>query len=63
MDKLYPYVFHYDHYSQTWNAIPRTEYVDYWSNPSACKGILKSSQISTLIEMIERGEEFIKSIK
>lgn len=63
MSKLQDYVFHYDHYSKKWTAIPREQYVCYWSNIDACKGLLRSSQISTLIEIIEKGEEFIKSIK
>ena len=63
MDKLYPYVFHYDPYCKKWNAIPREEYVKYWTQPDECKGVLRSNEISTLITMIERGEDFIKSIK
>ena len=53
MSKLYDWVFHYNHYSELWNAIPRESYVRYWDNDDV-KGVLKSKDINTLIEMITK---------
>lgn len=61
-ESLYNYVFHYNSISKNWAAIPRDKYQEYWSNPKT-PGILKSSDIKTLVELISRGEDFVKSIK
>lgn len=60
MENLYNYVFHYS--NGIWNAIPRDKYNEYWSNPNM-KEVLKSKNINVLTELINKGEEFIKSIK
>lgn len=62
MEQLQQYVFHFNPFTSTWNAIPRDLYTDYWSNPKV-KGVLRSSNIKTLIELITKGEDFIKKIK
>ena len=62
MEELQQYVFHYNPFKNTWNAIPRDKYVDYWNGYDG-KEIIKSSNIKTLIELIGKGEEFIKKIK
>lgn len=61
MQKMYNYVFHYNSHNQTWHAIPRDRYQEYWSNSDA-KDILKSKSIKVLIELINKGDDFIKSI-
>ena len=61
MEKLYDYVFHYNSHNKTWNAIPREKYNEYWNNNNT-EGVLKSSNIKTLMELIEKGEDFINSI-
>jgi hypothetical protein len=48
---LYNWVFHYNEYTDLWNAIPRDYYSDYWNN-SNCEHILSSSSIETLKELI-----------
>jgi len=48
--------------TKNWSAIPRDKYQEYWSNPKTTT-ILKSSDIKTLIELIGKGEDFIKTIK
>lgn len=53
MSKLYNYIFHYNHYTELWSAIPRELYVKYWDNDDV-DGVLKSREISTLIEIIEK---------
>jgi len=58
---LYNYLFHYNSSNQTWNAIPRDKHNDYWTNPDI-KEVLKSKDMKVLIELINKGEDFIKSI-
>lgn len=62
MEELQQYVFHFNPFNKTWYAIPRDLYTEYWSNPNV-KGVLKSSKINTLIELISKGDKFIKKIK
>lgn len=62
MEELQQYVFHFNPFNKTWYAIPRDKYTDYWSD-SNTKGVLKSSKIQTLIELISKGDTFIKKIK
>lgn len=53
MSNLYDYVFHYNHYTELWNAIPRSVYEKYWNNDDIA-GVLKSKNVNTLIEMITK---------
>ena len=53
MEKTYNYIFHYNHYTGLWNAIPRDLYNDYW-NGSDIKGVLKSKDINTLVDNINK---------
>ena len=53
MSKLYDWVFHYNHFTELWSAIPRDVYNRYWDNDDV-KGVLKSKDINTLIEMITK---------
>lgn len=62
MNKLYDYIFHFNHYTNLWNAIPRDLYVKYWDNDDI-DGVLKSKSMDTLISLIERGDSFIKKIR
>jgi hypothetical protein len=62
MSNLYDYLLHYNHYDGVWNAIPRDKVNDYW-NDNKTKGVLKSKDINTLIELITKGKDFIKKIK
>ena len=62
MEQLQQYVFHFNPFNKNWYAIPRDKYTEYWSNSNA-KGVLKSTEIKTLMELITRGEDFIKKIK
>ena len=61
-DSLYDYLFHYNSFTKQWNAIPREKTNEYWNN-SKTEGVLSSSNIKTLIELITKGDEFIKSIE
>lgn len=60
MEELYGYVFHYNPYEKLWNAIPRDVYNSYFSDRFT-DGILKSKDINTLIEILSKGEDFVKS--
>lgn len=61
-DSLYDYLFHYNSFTKQWNAIPREKVNEYWNNRKT-EGVLSSSNIKTLIELITKGDEFIKSIE
>lgn len=60
--ELYNYIFHWNHYTELWSAIPRDKYMKYWDNDEI-EGVLKSKSISTLMELICKGDEFINNIK
>jgi hypothetical protein len=62
MEHLYNYVFHYNHFTGLWSAIPRSKYQSYWDNQKD-KEILQSKELKTLMELITKGDDFIKSIK
>lgn len=62
MHNSYNYVFHYNPSNQIWSAIPRDKYHQYWNEPKV-EGVLKSTDFKVLVEIIHKGEEFIKSIK
>lgn len=62
MENLYDYLLHYNHYDSIWNAIPRDKINEYWNNRKT-EGVLRSKNIKTLIEIITRGDDFIKSIE
>jgi len=61
-EEIQNYVFHFNIYTQKWNGIPRDLYNKYWDNHKI-KGVLQSSDIKTLIELIGKGDKFINSVK
>jgi hypothetical protein len=61
MEKLYDYLLHYNPFTGMWNAVPREQYAAYWSNRNV-EGVLTSKNVKTLIELIIKGDEFIKTI-
>jgi len=62
MEKLYDYLLHYSSFTGLWNAIPREKINDYWNNIET-EGVLKSKNVKTIIELITKGDDFIKKIK
>jgi len=65
MTDLHNYVFHYNQYTNLWNAIPRDLYNQYWSNRKL-KQVLSSKDLDTLIELINKisnDEDFLNKIK
>lgn len=63
MNNVYNYVFHFNPSTKMWNAIPRDEYLAYWSTPvREMDGVIRSKDINTLVELIERGDEFLKTL-
>jgi len=58
---LYNYVFHYNPFDAIWYAIPRDLYLEYWSNKHL-HGILKAKDVNVLVEMIMKGDEFVKRV-
>jgi hypothetical protein len=61
LENLYNYVLHFNPYNNTWNAVPRDKYNEYWSKQNV-DGVISSSKLETLVELITKGEDFIKSI-
>ena len=53
MEKIYDYVFHFNHFTELWSAIPRELYNRYWNNDEV-EGIIKSNNINTLINIISK---------
>jgi len=53
MEQLYSYVFHYNHFTELWYAIPREVYSKYWDNDET-EGVLHAKEIDTLIHHIIR---------
>ena len=63
-ENLYSYVFHYNPYTKLWAAIPTDKYTDYFSGvTNNLEGVLESEDLETLIDLVYKGEEFIKSIQ
>lgn len=61
MEELFNYVFHYNPHSQVWSGIPRDEYINYW-NGVLSSTVIKSKELSVLMELLSRGEDFINSV-
>lgn len=53
MEQLYSYVFHYNHFTELWYAIPREVYTKYWDNENTA-GVLNAKDIDILIHHIIR---------
>jgi hypothetical protein len=51
MEFMHNYVFHLNPYTKKWAAVPRELYNEYWNDYNT-KGIIKSSSISTLLEIL-----------
>jgi|688.fasta_scaffold00112_105 hypothetical protein len=60
-NSIHDYVFHFNEYTKLWYAIPRNVYKEYWDNQDT-KGVLKSKEISVLIELINKGTQFIEKL-
>lgn len=58
---LYNYVFHFNPFDDIWYAVPRELYIHYWSNKEI-HGVLKSKDIMVLVEMIGKGDDFVKKL-
>lgn len=52
---MHDWIFHFNPYTELWNAVPRHLYNAYWSNYNI-KGILRSKEITTLEYLIHRGK-------
>lgn len=56
-------MFHFNYHTGYWNAFARDNYLAYWDGDINAKDVFKSKNILTLIELLTRGEKFIKTIK
>ena len=62
-DDIYDYVFHYNIYKKEWSAIHRDDYQFHFNALPTTHRVIKSSSIDTCIELINKGEAFVKQIK
>ena len=58
---MHDWTFHFNPYTELWNAIPRNLYNAYWSNYEI-KGILRSKDINTLLYLLHRGKGDIDAV-
>jgi len=59
MNYLYNYVFWYNSYDDSWYAIPRDQYTNFFNGHLPYEGVLKSPKIETLVYMITHPNEKI----
>lgn len=50
---MHDWVFHFNCFTNTWAAIPRELYQQYWSDANI-KGVYHSSKIDTLIDIVTK---------
>jgi len=62
MKSLYNHVFHYNHLTELWSAIPRDKLNEYWSNYET-EGVLRAKDFMVLVELINKGGTFVNSIE
>ena len=62
MNSLYNHVFHYNHVTELWSAIPRDKLNEYWSNYET-EGVLRAKEFTVLVELINKGNTFVESIE
>lgn len=60
-DYLHDWVFHFNPYRNLWTAIPRDLYNKYWDD-CELKGVLRSKDINTLLELLYRSKGDINLI-
>jgi hypothetical protein len=61
---MYNYIFHFNEFTNLWNAIPRDLYNQYWDN-NKIDGVLSSSRIEVLIDLIskiDKDKEFLNKL-
>jgi hypothetical protein len=61
-DFMGDWVFHYNPYTQLWNAIPRAIYQIYWSNIEL-SGVLRSKHLNTLLDLLHKCKGDVEMIK
>lgn len=52
---LFNWIFHYNPWTELWNAFPREKYADYFNDPNDPKMIvIRSKDVKTLSEIIRK---------
>lgn len=55
--RLHDFLFHFNHLTKKWNAIPREQFLKYWNGIGEDEPkILESSSISFLIQRVMYGD-------
>lgn len=60
LENLYDWVFHFNPYTNLWNAVPREEYIHYMNGDA--KDVKSSKNINDLIELVSKGMEYINNV-
>lgn len=60
-DYMTDWLFHFNPYTQLWNAIPRNVYNQYWDN-SQHHLVLRSKHLNTLLDMLHRTKGDVEMI-
>jgi hypothetical protein len=58
---LHDFVFHYNVFTLTWNAVPRELYLEYWKDYKI-EGVLRSKDIETLIALLNKYKGDVEEI-
>jgi len=51
---LYNWLFHYNHHTQLWYAFHREDHAAYWNGGKSKHPIIKSKQVSVLMEILRK---------
>ena len=52
---LFNWIFHYNPWTNLWNAFPREKYLDYFNDPNDPKMVvIRSKDVKTLSEIIRK---------
>lgn len=54
-EALYEWVFHYNNYTELWNAFQRKDYTQYFNDPNdPAMTVIRSREIKTLVDILLR---------
>ena len=56
MENTYDYLFWHNYLENTWYAIPRDKYLQFFNGGPKPSGVLKSEKVDTLVKIINNPE-------
>lgn len=63
MEKLYNYIFWYNHHESLWYAIERDSMLLFFNGHREESSYIKSKKHETLVELVCKGKDFVGNIK